>query len=144
MERSVAEIILYAKSLEVKAIMYLDSIAHSSIDGEWLFIIVTIFNWDRIIPTESTVFCLRGRATYYRIICRDIIPVGYDFKCDLAKPKCSTFNSSFWEKIDALMTDAVTKNLSIEDTTSNLLKSAYKPTTYYIKAILGKQLTSQA
>lgn len=42
------------------------------------------------------------------------------------------------------MTNAVTKNLSIEDTTSNLLKSAYKSSTYYVKAILGKQLTSQA
>ena len=35
--------------------------------------------------------------------------------------------SSLWDKIDALMTDAVTKNLSIEDTISTILKSAYKP-----------------
>ena len=38
--------------------------------------------------------------------------------------------SSLWEKIDALMTNAVTKNLSIEDTISTLLKSAYNA--YYL------------
>ena len=50
---------------------------------------------------------------------------------------------SLWEKIDALMTDTDTKNLSIEDTISTLLKSGYNTYHLLCKSHKWKQLIGQ-
>ena len=103
------------------------STGRSSIDGEWMSIILKF--------STRTEYRLRPLFFAYENQ-QQITKLFVEISSRLAMTLSVTYQnqniqpSSLREKIDALMTDIDTKNLSIEDAISTLLKSGYK--TYHL------------
>ena len=122
MEREAAKA-LNNKAPNVKATIHFDTTSRSSIDGEWPSILLKFSDGydyrlrplffayeDRVQITELFVETFSRLALAVSVLSDETV-----------EP------SSLWEKLDAIMTDAVMKNLGIEETIPKALGSIYHP-----------------
>ena len=131
MEREAA-IHLLNKESNVKATVHFDSTSHSSIDGEWPSLIIIFSNgqefrlrplffayedWDQI----TGLFM----ETFKRL----------SISANISENQNKT-PATVWEKVDSLVTNAVTKSLGIEDTIPNALGSSHHP--YHCARVMCK------
>ena len=118
-----AAIALNAKKPNIKATVHFDTTSRSSIDGDWPSIILSL----------SSGFEYRLRPLFFAFEDREQIT---DLFVETFHRLALTLNSTaekevlpstLWENVDALMTDAVTKNLGIAQTISKTLQSSHHP-----------------
>ena len=114
---------LYRKDCNVKAFLHFDTTSCSSIDGEWPSIILRFSNAEEF----------RLRPIFFAYKDRDQITELFVETFSRLSVALSIIEnvviqpSKLWENIDALMTDAVTKNLGIEETIPASLGSVHHP-----------------
>ena len=103
---------LYNKDSNVKVFLHFDTTSRSSIDGEWPAIILRFSSWDEF-RLRQLFFAYEDRVQitelFVEIFTRLSVAIS-TIDNVVIKP------SQLWEIIDALMADAVTKNLAIEET----------------------------
>ena len=123
---SEAALMLLRKECDTKVTIHFDTTSRSNIDGEW--------------PTIITRFTKNGESTEYRL--RPIF-FAYEDRDQITRLFVETFErlalsvsvreekeisaATLWSNVDALMTDAATKNLGIEDTIPEALGSNHHP-----------------
>ena len=118
-----AAVALLKKNNQVKATLHFDSTGRSSIDGEWPSIILTFSNKEEY----------RLRPLFFAYEDREQITTLFVETLTRLACAASTYYNEYvtpatlWEKVDALMTDAVTKNLSIENTIPDAIGSTHHP-----------------
>lgn len=120
MERS-AVITLYTRPPELKAIVHFDSTVHSSIADVLIYQLKPLF------------FLYQDQEQISTLFVEMLSWLAMTFKCNLSKSKYATFK--FVGENWCIDTGTVTKNLIIEDTIWNGLKSTCKPYHLYIKVI---------
>lgn len=111
------------------------STTRSRIDGEWPFLILNFTgkpaDENKMLPLRPIFFAHEDRYQITRLIkdlldrlasCVDLTPV------------------QLWGRIDALMTDAVTKNLKIEDKVSVQLNTTHVPLHFLCKSHICERL----
>ena len=115
---------LLNKKPEVKAIMHFDSTGRSSIDGEWPSIILR-FSDGNEYRLRPIFFAYEDRQQITNLFVETLTRMVSTLHISLENDSIQA--SVLWEKIDALMTDAVTKNLEIEETIAKALDSDHIP-----------------
>lgn len=104
MERGAANA-LFNKNENSKAIIHFDTSGHSLMDGESPSIILSLTD---------------GLEYRFRPLFLHVLPMALNISADEnIEPVC------LWEKVDAVMTDAATKNLGIKETVPTTLGSSY-------------------
>ena len=120
---SMAATTLYNKGNGIKAIVHFDTTSRSSIDGEWPSIILRFSDGEEF----------RLRPLFFAYEDRDQITELFVETFKRLSAALSILEneqiepSDLWEKIDALMTDSVSKNLGIEETIPHALGSEHHP-----------------
>ena len=99
---------LLNKKPEVKAIMHFDSTGRSSIDGEWPFIILR-FSDANEYRLRPIFFAYEDRQQITNLFVETLTRMVSTLHITLENDSIQAL--VLWEKTDALMTDAVTKNL---------------------------------
>ena len=104
MERGAANA-LFNKNENSKAIIHFDTSGHSLMDGESPSIILSLTD---------------GLEYRFRPLFLHVLAMALNISADEnIEPVC------LWEKVDAVMTDAATKNLGIKETVPTTLGSSY-------------------
>ena len=132
MEREAA-FALFNKSTLVKSNVHFDTTGRSSIDGEWPSLVLK-FSDEIEYRLQPIFFAFEDREqitnlTFGRLIAT--LQVSHD---QILQPK------TLWEKVDAIMTDTVTKNTEVEETIAKALDSSHIPSyllckTYTVEAL---------
>ena len=112
MEREVA-IHLLNKESNVKASVHFDLTSHSSIDGEWPSLII-IFSNSQEFRLLQLFFAYEDQDQITELFVETFKRLSISAN---VFENQNTTPATMWEKLDLLMTNAVTKNLGIEDTT---------------------------
>ena len=118
-----AALALLDKTAELKSTMHYDTTSRNAIDGEWPSII--------LIFSDGVEYVLRPLFFAYED-CEQITELFVETYSRLAdaasvvKGKVIT-PASLWEKTNAIMTDAVSKNLHIEDYIGQAIGSDHRP-----------------
>ena len=117
-----AENALFNKNENSKAIIHFDTTGHSSTDGEWPSIILRF--------TDGLEYRLRALFFAYEDR-QQITDLFVETFSRLSMPLNVSTDENIepvrlWEKVDAIMTDALTKNLGIEEAVSTL-GSSHQP-----------------
>ena len=116
MEREAA-FALFNKSTLVKSIVHFDNTGRSSIDGEWPSLILK-FSDGIEYRLRPMFFAFEDRVQITNLFAETFSRLTATLKVShdqTLQPK------TLWEKVDAIMTDAVTKNLEIEETIAKTL-----------------------
>ena len=132
MERE-ATFALFNKSTLVKSNVHFDTTGRSSMDGEWPSLILK-FSDEIEYRLQPIFFAFEDREqitnlTFGRLIAT--LQVSHD---QTLQPK------TLWEKVDAIMTDTITKNTEVEETIAKALDSSHIPLyllckTYTVEAL---------
>lgn len=115
---------LVTKKPEVKAIIHFDSTGRSSIDGEWPSIILRFSDGEEY-RLRPLFFAYEDRQQITDLFVESLTRMASTLHVFYDNPNIQA--STLWAKIDALMTDAVTKNLEIERTITKALNSDHRP-----------------
>ena len=116
---------LHSKKATTKVTLHYDTTTRSRIDGDWPSL---IFNFKDDDPLENRMISLRPIKFAYEN--RDqIISLIVETlqRLSVAASKLKVSASDLWEKVDAIMTDSVTKNLKIEEGVAEALQSKHIP-----------------
>ena len=117
---------LYHKQPGSKAIWHYDTTSRSSIDGDWPSLIIRITNCDK--PVEFRLrpiyFAFEDREQIIDLFVESLTRLSVI--ASIVEGKDIT-PSCIREKIDAVMTDAVSKNLEIENSIPLKISSDYHP-----------------
>lgn len=102
------------KAADVKSVVHYDTTTRSSIDGEWTSIVLN-FSDGREYRLRPLFFAYEDRKQI-----ADLFVETYTRPAEAATAADITLDSSvtalsLWENTNALMTDAVSKNLKIDD-----------------------------
>lgn len=123
---SEAAVALSNKGEHTKATVHFDTTSRNNIDGDWPSIILRFTN-------ITTNIEFRLRPLFFAYEDREQITALFietfhrlSAAANIKEQKTIT-PAMLWEKIDALMTDSVTKNLKIEDTIPERLGSTHHP-----------------
>ena len=107
---------------DMKSTLYFDSTQRSKIDGDWLCLIFIFTNNLRFSLTPL-FFAYEDRENIVRLIVETYIRLALT----ITSTNQAVSAKDLWEKITAIMTNSVTKNLKIEDGVADVLKSNYRP-----------------
>ena len=121
-----AAIALYQKPDNVKRIMHYGTTSWSSIDGEWPSIILKLSSGQEY-RLRSLFFAYEDREQITNLFietCKRLSLILNAITNNLSSPITP---AALWHKTDALMIDAVTTNLKIEDNIATALGITYKP-----------------
>ena len=118
-----AAIALLEKSSDVKAIVHFDKMSRNNIDGDWPTIILRFSNGEEF-RLRPLFFAYEDRAQITSLFSETFNRLAVAVSIRQA---VTIEAKTLWEKIDALMTDSVTKNLGIEDTIPLALGSDHHP-----------------
>ena len=122
MEREAA-FALFNKSTLVKSVVHFDTTVRSSIDREWPSLIMK-FSDEIKYRLRPIFFAFGDREQITNLFVETFGGLTATLKVShhqTLQPK------TLWEKVDAIMTDAVTKNLEIEETIAKALDSSHIP-----------------
>ena len=129
-KKAIAQEIIAAKALHskkstTKVTLHYDTTSRSRIDGDWPAL---IFNFKDDDPLENRMISLRPIKFAYenREPIISLIVETLQRLC-VAASKLKASASDLWEKVDAVMTDSVTKNLKIEQGVADVLQSTHVP-----------------
>ena len=114
---------LYMKKPNIKAFVHFDTTSRSSIDGEWPSIILRFSNGEEF-RLHPLFFAYEDREQITELFVETFtrLSVALSVVENVVVPP-----SQLWDNIDALMTDAVSKNLGIENTMPASLGSEHHP-----------------
>ena len=120
-----AALILIKKDSKTKATVHFDTTSRNNIDGDWPTIILRFSNDKNMeYRLRPLFFAYEDREQITNLFCETFerLAIAVSIReVDTITP------AMLWEKIDALMTDAVTKNLGIENTIPAALGSTHHP-----------------
>ena len=122
MERD-AGLNLLNKDEKIKATVHFDTTSRSSIDGEWPSIIIILSDGQEF-RLRPLFFAYEDRDQITELFVETFTRLS--IAVNVAQDRKTT-PLELWQKVDALMTDAVVKNLGIETTISNALGSDHQP-----------------
>ena len=128
-----AAIARYQKPDNVKRIMHYDTTSRSSVDGEWPSRILKLSSGQEY-RLRPLFFAYEDREQITNLFIetyKHLSLILYAINNKLSSPITP---AALWHKTDTLMTDAVTKNLKIEDNIATALGTTYKPMHRYVKA----------
>lgn len=115
---------LMNKSSDTKIVLHYDTTSRSRIDGEWPSLILNINANDpsskQMLPLRPLFFAYEDRTQIVALVHETLHRLAV-----AAGDSCSA--KTLWTKIDALMTDAVSKNLQIEKGIAEKLDSDHIP-----------------
>ena len=120
MEREAANA-LFNKNENSKAIIYFDTTGHSLMDGEWPSLIFSLTDGLEY-QLRPLFFAYKDRQQVYDLFVETFSPLPMALKISADE---NIEPVRLWEKVDAIMTDAATKNLGIEETVPTTLGSSY-------------------
>ena len=112
---------LFNKNENSKAIIYFDTTGHSLMDGEWPSLIFSLTDGLEY-QLRPLFFAYRDRQQVYDLFVETFSPLPMALKISADE---NIEPVRLWEKVDAIMTDAATKNLGIEETVPTTLGSSY-------------------
>ena len=118
-----AATVLFNNNINAKATIHFDTTGRSSIDGQWPSIILS-FSDGLEYRLRPLFFAFEDRQQITDLFVETF------FRLAMALSVYSDVNIEplfLWEKVDAIMTDSVTKNLGTEETISNALGSTHQP-----------------
>ena len=117
---------LFSKKATTKVTLHFDTTSRSRIDGDWPSL---IFNFKDDNPIECRM--LSVRPLFFAFENRDqivsLIVETFKRLSASVSDKLDVSPSQLWEKVDAIMTDAVTKNLEVEKYAADELGSSHIP-----------------
>ena len=122
-----AAMLLFHKNSQTKSktTVHFDTTSRSNIDGEWPSIILRFSSpISKEYRLRPLYFAYEDREQMTLLFCETFKRLAA--VCSI-KVKEAIEPKILWEKIDAIMTDAVTKNLKIEETIPNALGSTHMP-----------------
>jgi len=114
--------LLLEKDESTKSTLHFDSTRRSRIDGEWPSLVLNFKN-----DKPADCHMIRLRPLFFAYEDRDQITkliVETFFRLAVTQ---KTTAKALWEKVNAFMTDAATKNLKVEMEVSKELKTNYAP-----------------
>ena len=118
-----AAVALKNKDEKTKITLHYDTTSRSRIDGEWPALILNFISPDpskkQMINLRPLFFAFENREQIVKLIVETLKRLALTLESVTAK--------DLWERIDSIMTDAVTKNLNIEKTIAEELNSDYVP-----------------
>ena len=116
---------LFSKKEATKVTLHYDTTSRSRIDGDWSSL---IFNFKDKDPLECRMISLRLLFFAYENRKQIISLIVESLKrLSVATNKLNVTASNLWGKINAIMTDAVSKDLKIEDGVAEVLQSRHVP-----------------
>ena len=108
-----------------KSIFHFDTTSRNNIDGEWPSIILRFTDPIKLeYRLRPLFFAYEDRDQITRLFCETLERLAVAASI---RTKKNIIPKMLWEKIDAIMTDAVTKNLKIEYTIAEALGSTHIP-----------------
>ena len=127
-----AAMALGSKPDDVKSVLHYDTTLRNKIDGEWPSIILS-FSDGRDFELRSIFFAYEDREQIVQLLVES-----YNRLSVACSGKYKPV--SLWERTDAIMTDAVSKNLKIEDGIAECFNSTHKPFHLLCKSHTVKKL----
>ena len=116
---------LYSKKETTKVTLHFDTTTRSRIDGDWPSLILNFKDDDplecRMISLRPLFFAYEDREQIIKLVVQTLE------RLSVAASKLNVTASDLWEKIDAIMTDSVSKNLKIEEGVAEALQSTHIP-----------------
>ena len=116
---------LFSKKETTKVTLHNNTTSRSSIDGDWLSLIFNFKDKDalecRMISLRPLFFAYEDREQLNSLIVKSLK------RLSVAANELNMTASNLWKKIDAIMTDTVSKNLKIEDGVAEALQSRHAP-----------------
>ena len=105
-----------------KVTLHFDATSRSKIDGDWPCLIL-IFSDNRRFSLRPLFFAFEDRAQIIRLIVETLMRLA----ATISTPESESTAATLWEKITALMTDSVSKNLHIGEGVAKDLDSKHVP-----------------
>ena len=131
---------LATKKTTTKVTLHVDTTQRSRIDGDWPSLILNFKDDNplecRMISLCPLFFAYGDRSQIISLIVETLN------RLSVAASKLNLTAANLWEKIDAVMTDAVTKNLKIEEGVSEKLQSSHVPLHLLCKSRTCERLDS--
>ena len=116
---------LFSKKESSKVTLHFDTTTRSQIDGDWPSLILNFKDDD---PLECRMISLRPLFFVYEDREQIISLIVETFKrLSIAGQKLNVAVQDLWSKVDAIMTDGVTKNLKVEEGVAASLNSTHIP-----------------
>ena len=115
-----AGLALLNKQNDVKSTLHYDTTSRCHIDGEWPSIILS-FSDGRDFELRPIFFAYEDREQIALLVVETLKRLA------VASTESELCAQQLWENLHAIMTDAVSKNLHIEDIIAGLLGSTHKP-----------------
>ena len=121
-----AAMALYHKQPGAKATWHYDTTSRSSIDGDWPSLIIVIKNGDQYseFKLHAIYFAFENRDQIINLFVESLTRLS--IIVSIAEGK-DINPCQMWEQIDAVMTDAVSKNLEIEKEIPRKIGSKHQP-----------------